>query len=214
MLFLYCYSFSFGTFNTVLSKIIEEEELEEEKLIGSFWTRHLDFILMYFAILFGAIFAFFLFYIFLPESLKHIMFREQILAIYEIATGMAISKGIMFYKIIINNLKVLLLSFFLSFIFGAGAIFIILWNASIVGIFLGMIYEKGENPLISFLNILPHGIPEFASYFLAALSGGMISLALLKPNIKHREKIIADSILYFVLSIFLLFVAALIEAFL
>ena len=208
----------------IMSKIIEIEEYKEEKLSGNLISRHKDFFVNYFSIFFGAVFAYYVFYTFIDNSI----FFQQEKAIEDIhrafATGKYLSSDEMFAHILLNNLKVLVLSFLFSFLFGAGAIYIILWNASIIGVFLGQETIKYNGPLYikyilyplyKLLIILPHGILEFLAYFISALAGGILSVALIKPLKKNiLERIIIDSILLFVISIVVLVVAAFVEAYL
>ena len=210
----------------IMSKIIEIEEIKEEKLSkDNIILRHKEFIENYFAIFFSAVFAFYISYILFPD-----MFLIQKSAIEEIrkdiitlARGSYLDKEAYFAYILINNMKVLLTSFLFSFIFGAGAIYLILWNASIVGVYLGIkaeeyfgniIIKYTVYPLYKFIILLPHGLPEFLAYFLAALSGGIISTAIIKNlDSKKFERILIDSIILFVLSIVILVIAAVIEAY-
>jgi len=208
----------------IMSKIIEIEEYKEERFSGNLISRHKEFFVNYFSIFFGAVFAYYVFYTFIDSS----VFFQQERAIEDIhrafATGKYLSSDEMFAHILLNNLKVLVLSFLFSFLFGAGAIYVILWNASIIGVFLGQeaieynghLYMKYIlYPLYKLLIILPHGILEFLAYFISALAGGILSVALIKPLKKNiLERIIIDSILLFVISIIVLVVAAFIEAYL
>jgi len=118
-----------------------------------------------------------------------------------------------FNLIFSNNSSLMLMAVLLSFLFGAGALFLITWNASIVGVLIGQ-NAVAENHL-TFIGLLPHGIPEFAGYFLGAISGGMISVALTRKKSYPREfEIVAkDSFLLLIIALFSLLVGAGIEAF-
>ncbi|MFH1234207.1 MAG: stage II sporulation protein M [Candidatus Diapherotrites archaeon] len=112
-----------------------------------------------------------------------------------------------------NNASLLVLAVFLSVLFGAGALFLIIWNASIVGVLIGQNAVAANH--LMFFSLLPHGIPEFAGYFLGAISGGLISVALVKKKYyPHEFQMIArDSFLLLVIALFSLLVGAAIEAF-
>ena len=45
--------------------------------------------------------------------------------------------------IFLNNIRVLFLCIIFAFIYGAGAIFILTWNASIVGVAIGNLIREG-----------------------------------------------------------------------
>ncbi len=203
--------------------IEKEERILERSYHSSFLKRHEYFILGYFGILVGIVIAYLVSYFIFPQKL----FLEQIKAISEIktevlqATANAINKDAFFGYIFINNLKVLMLAFFLALIYGAGAIYVISWNASIVGVFIAQKLSQGRTfqekiSLLakSSLGILPHGIPEFLAYFMASLSGSLIALVLLLPKEKNNDKLLIDAVLLLVFSIVTLFIAAIIEAYL
>jgi len=210
----------------IMNKLIEIEEIKEEKFIQkNLFIRHKEFILNYFSIFFGAVLGFYLSYIFFPDMflLQKKAIEDIRIEIMTLAKGSYLEKEAIFSYILINNMKVLLLFFLFSFIFGAGAIYLLLWNASIIGVFLGIKAEEhlGNilikyilHPLYKLILLLPHGFFEFLAYFLAALSGGIVSIALIKNLDKEKlERILADSILLFVFSIIFLVIGAFIEAY-
>ncbi len=134
-----------------------------------------------------------------------------------------------FRYVLFNNLQLLLMVFLTSFIFGAGAIFIIAWNASLVGIFIGETVHKmlAMFPMfyyarvpayfaalpLSLGSILLHGIPEFLGFFMAALSGGVISVAMIRHRFMdaHFRLVMKDALLLFFIAVALVLVAAYIE---
>jgi len=59
---------------------------------------------------------------------------------------------------------------------------------------------------------LIHGFFEIAAYFIAGLAGGIISIALIKHNLKER-RVLVDSLDLILISLAMLLVAALIEVF-
>jgi len=116
-----------------------------------------------------------------------------------------------------NNIYVLIFTLVFSLIFGAGAIFILAWNASVISAAIG-IFSKSNlvNLPIGLARYMIHGIPEIGSYFAGALGGGIISIAVIKHDV-HSEKfwtILQDSLNLVILAVVLLFIAALIEVFL
>jgi uncharacterized membrane protein SpoIIM required for sporulation len=60
-----------------------------------------------------------------------------------------------------------------------------------------------------------HGIPEILAYFIAGLAGSLISYASIKYGFKTKKysKVIYDAAILLVLSIAILFLAALLEVF-
>ena len=117
-----------------------------------------------------------------------------------------------FSIILVNNLSVLVAAVIFSFIFGAGAIFLISWNASVVGTWVGKTLLASDH--FKFFGLLPHGIPEFVGYFLGAIAGGLISIAVTKRrHFTHEiERIAADSAILLAAAVISLIFGAAIEA--
>jgi len=127
----------------------------------------------------------------------------------------------------LTNLQVLGFIFLTSFIFGSGALFVIIWNASIIGVFIGEAALRFANLFAisrveAFFTTLPialgglllHGIPEVLGFFVAAIAGGILSTGMLrhKPMSKRFIRIVIDSVILFVVAIVLIGVAAVLEA--
>jgi len=89
-----------------------------------------------------------------------------------------------FYAILTNNFIVMLACFILALLTGDGAIFFIIWNASVWGSIFGFLGKTGGQftgispypvfGLVIFI-VFAHMIIEAISYFLAAISGSVIS---------------------------------------
>jgi len=212
---------------------------------GSFFARNFDLIKVYSWFSIGVIVGFAAWFMVLPAQggdfclkadqcvsvpSQEIVFKEQSTALSYIsamapdnqnATANATLNGgacggsfwCWFNLIFTNNSSLMLMAVLLSFIFGAGALFLITWNASIVGILIGK-NILAENHF-GFLGLLPHGIPEFAGFFMGAISGGMISIAVTQRKNRPREfEIIAmDAFILLLLALLSLFVGAAVEAF-
>ena len=119
-------------------------------------------------------------------------------------------------NIFANNIYVLIFTLVFSLIFGAGAIFILAWNASVIAAAIG-IFSKSNlaNLPLGLARYMIHGIPEIGAYFIGALAGGIISIAVIKHDV-HSEKfwiILQDSLNLVILSVVVLFFGALIEVF-
>jgi uncharacterized membrane protein SpoIIM required for sporulation len=123
-----------------------------------------------------------------------------------------------FSCIFANNAIVLAWSLLLSFFYGAGAIFLVAWNASVIGLVIGK--EIMVNGLLSGLaratGLLPHGLPEIVSYFIGAIAGGIISVAIARKRFlrKEFETIAMDVLAMVIIAYIILLIAALIEAYL
>ena len=119
-------------------------------------------------------------------------------------------------SIFVNNIYVLMFTLLFSLIFGAGAIFILAWNASVISAAIGIFSNsKIINLPLGIARYMIHGIPEIASYFVGALAGGIISVAVIKHEFKSEKfwRVLQDSLNLVIFAIVLLFFSALIEVF-
>ncbi len=127
-----------------------------------------------------------------------------------------LTSGERMVSIFSNNIYVLIFTLVFSLIFGAGAIFILAWNASVISAAIGIFSEANLAKLpLGLLRYMIHGIPEIGAYFAGALAGGIISIAVIRHDF-HTEKfwiILQDSLNLVIIAVILLFVGALIEVF-
>jgi uncharacterized membrane protein SpoIIM required for sporulation len=127
-----------------------------------------------------------------------------------------VAKSAAIMSIFSNNIYVLVFTIIFSLAFGAGAIFVLAWNASVIAAAIG-IFTKGEISHIplGFLRYMIHGIPEIAAYFFGALAGGIISIAVIRKDMRgdNMWKITQDSLILVMIAIAILFLAALAEVF-
>jgi uncharacterized membrane protein SpoIIM required for sporulation len=220
-----------------LMKMEEEKDLTdiEEKVLLKEHSKALKAMMYLF---FGAALSFALWYAVLPDNMASTLFHSQSTTITSInakviePTGHATNVGLAFTRIFFNNIKVLLFCILFSFIYGAGAIFILIWNASIVGTAIGAFIRTSIEALTEtacgvnagntfcavssgIMRYAVHGIPEILAYFVAALAGGIISIAVINHEFSTRkfEHILLDSADLIMLAIGILFLAAILEVF-
>ena len=119
-------------------------------------------------------------------------------------------------SIFANNIYVLIFTILFSLAFGAGAIFILVWNASVIAAAIGIFTKNNLSSLpLGLARYMIHGIPEIGAYFVGALAGGIISVAVIRKDL-HGEgiwKILQDSLILVLISIAILFFAALMEVY-
>jgi len=185
----------------------------------------------------GFVVAFSLWYILLPSQTSHNVFSVQIETIEAVnsatqPSGSVISKSIFLTAILMNNLKVLFFCMLFAVFYGAGAIFILAWNASVVGAAMGSFVrsnialiasEFGMGSIatyfstysLSLLRYLTHGALEILAYFMAALAAGIISIAIARRDYESRKfkYVILDTLDLAVLSVVILVIAAFVEVF-
>ena len=153
-------------------------------------------------------------YALLPTQTINILFDKQVGTIQTInnqVTGNAVHNLSVSSKIFFNNFKVLAFSILFSFIYGAGAIFILSWNATVIGAAIGNFIRANISSYTSSFGMLQagnyfhvvslgllkysvHGIPEITSYFYGGLAGGILSVALIRKHFKSDKftKIMVD----------------------
>ncbi|MCK5629625.1 MAG: stage II sporulation protein M [Nanoarchaeota archaeon] len=161
-----------------------------------------------------------LWYIFLPAETASTVFASQENSI-NIITGNAINPGYMLKDIFFNNLRLLCICIVFALMFGMGSIFIIAWNASVMGVVIGSFARNaiGGNYFATYslglLRYLTHGIPEIIAYFAAGLGAGIISIAIIRHDYRSKKfkHVLMDSAGLIMLSVVILMVAALIEVF-
>ncbi len=200
----------------LINSFIRHEERMEEKLIRKhrgFWGRHgrdLIILLLYFG---GMTAAFALSALFLPDSAFSIQHQKIRQITGEDITG-SITKDAFFVEVLLNNLNVMLFSFFFSLLFGAGAVFILVWNASILGVRIAELSRDIINIPVVSLSFIPHGVPEIAGYIAAGLAGGILSFGVIRrKDWDVIKSIMMDSVLIMCVAVSLIFVGAVIEAY-
>jgi len=215
-------------------KMEEKKDLTEmsEKGLLKEHSKALKVFMYYFL---GATVGYAFWYVVLPNHLLANAFRVQSETIYSIrsnVTGDAAKTFKAFSDILSNNLKVLIFCILFSFLYGVGAIFILTWNASVIGVAIGDSIKSGFFELGYKLSIsnLPmyfgtvthgllkytiHGIPEILSYFVAGLAGGIISIAAIRHDFgtKKYVNIVLDSSILLLISLIMVIVAAYLEVY-
>lgn len=120
------------------------------------------------------------------------------------------------FAIFANNIYVLIFTLIFSLIFGAGAIFVLAWNASVIAAAIGIFTKSQLSSLpVGLARYMIHGLPEIAAYFVAAMAGGIISIAIIKHDFKSGKfwKVMQDSLNLILLAVLILVIAALIEVY-
>lgn len=192
---------------------MEEKVITYRKNFGFLYV-HKAAILIYTSFFLGVTFTLALAYLFLPSEVVESIFKEQIEEINLIRGS--VSFGGTLVTILVNNLGVLLLVFIFSLLYGAGAIFILSWNASVLAAAIGMSAKQlgGVRALpIAILIYLPHGVWEITGYFLAAIAGGIVSAEISRKKSKWLSFVFEDALYLLLIAVFLLFVGACIESF-
>ena len=209
-----------------------EEKVETRQ--KNFFKAHapvIDFFIYFFI---GVFVTFFVLAILNPAS----VFSEKQLLGHQSAVGEEVAKEVnprlppppessgvaKIGSVFVNNVFVMLIAFVLSIFYGAGAIFLIVLNASIFATALAdairikLPYAASFSFTYFFMScnlgvIFFHMLPEFSGYLLAAIAGGVISKATLKEKMGSPKfwNVVKDGMLMLAGAILLLFIAAVIE---
>jgi len=214
--------------------LIKQEEEEDEQVEGFFgvWKMHKDAIYGFMWLFLGFVIAFAIWYMILHDSN---LFNAQIetycminspgniegcVAKYDIAqkaiaTGAATNE-MRFLSIIENNIYVMIFTLIFSLIFGAGAIFVLAWNASVISAAIGIFtnYSIKEIPF-GLLRYMIHGFPEIAAYFITALAGGIFGVGVIRNGIRNPKflRVVENVVILLFIAIIILLVAAVIEVY-
>ncbi|MBI5354901.1 MAG: stage II sporulation protein M [Candidatus Aenigmarchaeota archaeon] len=90
-----------------------------------------------------------------------------------------VSAATNFWVIVQNNLWVFAITFLVSFFISAGGIFVLVWNASILGVFLSNLIMGPGCPnvpaILSPTCYIVHGILEIIAYIIAGIAGSLFS---------------------------------------
>lgn len=214
--------------------LIKQEESEDEEVEGFFsvWKIHKDAIYAFMWLFLGFVISFAIWYMILVDSN---LFNAQVetycminspgniegcIAKYDIetqaaATGAA-TKEMRFLSIIENNIYVMIFTLIFSLIFGAGAIFVLAWNASVISAAIGIFtsYDLKDIPF-GLLRYMIHGFPEISAYFITALAGGIFGVGVIKNGIRGPKflRIVENVVILLFIAIIILIVAAVVEVY-
>jgi len=215
--------------------MIKREERQDEKIEGMLgvWNMHGDAIMAFMFLFLGFLVAFSFWNIAIGNSnlfnaqletyclINSQGNMEDCVAKYSM-TGKAIdltgsaSSSSRLVSILQNNIYVMIFTLFLSIIFGAGAIFVLAWNASVIAAAIGIFakYQLSEIPL-GLVRYMIHGFPEIAAYFITALAGGIFGVGVLRNGLKSKRflHVFENVIILLFIAILILVLAALIEVY-
>jgi hypothetical protein len=211
-----------NTFERVISSTIS---LRPQKLsLRRLYLDNESLFWAYFSSFFGVFFFFSIVSLVLPPGLVSELFGSQlsVLASRGSVTGGAIDFGFVM-GVLLNNTWVLFVVFALSFLFEYGMTFVIVWNASVWGAvfanFAQSVSRVGgvQDPFSVFallmVVVLPHVIIEAGSYFLGAISGGLLNKTVSRGEFGTRRfsEIFEYAVIFFAFAVFLLVLGAFVE---
>ncbi len=207
-----------------IKALIDQEKgnLERETRAEDFFLfgMHRRVLSLYLFIFLGVLLGYSFFSLFLPSLATNALFESQISVLYGSVGKAAVFSPDLFLNLFSHNLQVLLLAFVTALLLGDGAIFLLVWNASVWGTIFGNLASTAAvtgslNPAVLFgiilLIVLPHTLIEAASYILAAISGGITSDFILSSKATRFQKLILRSMIILVAAVGVLAVGMFVE---
>lgn len=215
--------------------IIKREEAEDEEIEGFFkvWKAHKDAIFALMWLFLGFLVAFSALHMILqndnllnfqiqtycqindPSNLENCISQYSFDSAFNSITG-NITKTDRLLSIVENNVFVMIFTLLFSLLFGAGAIFVLIWNASVIAAAIGIFskYQLSELP-IGLARYMIHGFPEIAAYFITALAGGIFGVGFIRNGLKSRRfiRVVENTVILLFLALIILIVAAFIEVY-
>ena len=214
-----------------LSKLIELEEKKERRFgLKHFFREHKDIVEAYIFLFIGVFMGYLL--------LGFLISGDQYLSVFEFQRNFLVGQEGLSAELIgnfmessfspsmsdvlglvTNNLLVAIILFVLSFLYGAGAIFLVVFNASIFASFITFVIEYMAEKVSTAFSILGvfliHMLPEVAGFLTAAIAGGVVSKAIMREKLGGRgfEHVIEDATALLFLSCILIIAAAFLEVY-
>lgn len=171
----------------------------------------------------------------LPEDSSRLIFsdiRQLMASVVGISPQVLNINTPGFFSIFSHNIKLMLIMLFFSLVYSIGAVFLLVLNAAVIGLFLeagirAMLPSFQSFGMLSYplafffgcaqgiLALLPHGILEFSAFFLASVAGGVLSVAIERKAYARKEifrRIIIDVCRLLLLATLLLLLGAAIES--
>lgn len=218
-------------YNTIRLEERKDLEINREYVLLKEHSRALEFFMFLFL---GVTVVLGFWYAVLPQSAVSDAFNIQTQTIVDVNTRMTghVVKFTTFTNILFNNLKVLVFCTLFAFIYGVGAIFVLVWNASVIGTAIGNFIRSNIETLASSVGLTStasyfhvvsfallkyaiHGIPEILSYFVAGLAGGIISIAVIRHDFGSEkfQQVVLDAGDLMIISLALIVIAAFLEVY-
>lgn len=205
-----------------------QEAVEQRVSFQALWKDDIDVVRIYVFLFLGILLVYSIGTILLPGMETNTLFREQLeIRFGQGFAGSAVSQVFSsntFFSLLSNNFMVLMACFFLALLTGDGAIFLITWNASVWGTIFGVTAKNaalfaGHWPFLIFGAIMVivfcHMIIEGLSYFLAAISGSVISKDVILEQFASDRfwEVFKFNLYLFLGALFFLLLGAVVETF-
>ena len=214
---MFCYPLVYGLMKREASKS-EYSFYWEYFYKLPFIERHKRILEMLLFLTLGISFGTSMLYLIAPNSER--MFLDQYNTIYalrsevSLVAGSFINKNV-FYTIFFSNVRVLVIFYIFSLLYGVGSLFLLTWQGTVLGVAAGLEAKKLQGVLslpFTFLYYLPWGLLEFFAYICTSVGGCLLYIAIARhKGEKYMWYNLRDSLLLLLFAIAILFIAGLIE---
>ncbi|MFH1133913.1 MAG: stage II sporulation protein M [Nanoarchaeota archaeon] len=213
---------------------LEEKKDETSASELPLLKEHSKAVMLFFYLFLGALLSVLFWFLVLPGGITATLFEAQIKTIQSInsnVTGNAFSSGALL-RIFINNLGVMFFCLLFALVYGFGAIFVLLWNAAVIGVYMGNLINNKLATYLGavgiakiggyfasfshgFLRVAFHGGLEILAYVIVGVAGGIISIAIVRHSFEtdRFRNIVIDTANLVFIALGLLVVAALVEVY-
>lgn len=117
------------------------------------------------------------------------------------------------FSIISSNMLVIIIAFVLSLFYGAGALFLIVLNASVFASYVILLLRQFTSYKMYLVSL--HMLPELFGFFIAALAGALVSRALYHEKLGSNKfkNVLRDSIMLLLIAFGIIVISAFIEVY-
>jgi uncharacterized membrane protein SpoIIM required for sporulation len=203
-----------------LHHLIVIEEKIESKGSSHFWKRHHTLIKCYTGAFLGLLAGFIIIGIMNPSTLEYQTsqllqghLRPEVIQNFSLQPYNPSVMGAI--ALASHNLSYLLIGFILSLFYGAGAAFIIAYNASVFAAFVSQLFQRFAGATTLAAVSLLHLLPESAGYILAAIAGAALSRGIIHEKLRGEKlhNVAQNCFFLLIAGIICIIIAAFIETF-
>lgn len=153
----------------------DREEFQRRWQESTLLARHVSEITVFLSCFASSVVVFAVATFLLPEG----FFAVQKSTIESVGalTGNLVSPGL-FLQILTNNIGLFFATFVLTFFVAGGMVFVVVWNASVLGVLVGRLAGSVFQLPMRLLPFMVHGLLEVAGYISAGLAGYLLAYAM------------------------------------
>ena len=199
-----------------------EEKIESKEGMKNFLYNHRDIFQIYISLFLGIFFAFVMIGCYsqlavFGYQLNFLEARGDLATdvISEFAASDYVPSFGNVLGLITQNLMVVVIAFVLSLFYGAGALFLIVLNASVFAAFICYLMKHVSNDASLLGVFLIHLVPELSGFLVAAIAGGVVSRAVVREKFGSQgfRNVMRDAFVLLSIAVGLIVIAAFLEVY-